>query len=440
MILNHWKNKLHSLLLMRNHKPIQIFEHKQLLIGEHGFSQQHWEAMGWYNEKHGGNFFTLTPKGVRFKQYVGVIQIGNLTIEVLPKIGQSVEKGDKSKWQKILIDMLRECNWMQIYSHEKASLHFKPNSILEAYLELFLIECEKIFRQGLEKKYRAVKSNYTSLKGKLLFAKQIQNNLVHKERFYTRYQVYDRENIFNQILFKALKLVPIISQSPYLKDKVYSLLIAFPDLEDITINHETFAKLIFDRKTTRYKEAIEIAAMLLLNYRPDISSGQNFVLAILFDMNDLWEEYIFRQVYKNKPQNWMIRAQNSKSFWKLSGSYSYKTVRPDIIIHNQTNDIKVVLDTKWKIPDKNIPDDNDLKQMFVYNEYWGGKHAILVYPNATYTEPPEYYDGAFARREKYPDIHSCGVMKISVLDKSNVFLDNTIGIRINKFLKNEVLK
>ena len=47
---------------MRNNKPIQVFEHKQLLIGEHGFTKSHWEALGWYNEKHGGCFFSLTPK------------------------------------------------------------------------------------------------------------------------------------------------------------------------------------------------------------------------------------------------------------------------------------------------------------------------------------------------------------------------------------------
>lgn len=49
---------------MRNNKPIQVFEHKQLLIGEQGFAKSHWEALGWYNEKHGGGFFCIdTQRG-----------------------------------------------------------------------------------------------------------------------------------------------------------------------------------------------------------------------------------------------------------------------------------------------------------------------------------------------------------------------------------------
>lgn len=423
---------------MKINKTIQVFEYKQLKIDQHGFERQHWEALGWYNEQNGGGFFSLSPNSVKFNQYVGVIQVGNLTIEILPKISQTDERGDKSKWQKVLIDMLRECRWMKIFAHDKASLRFKSNSILEAYLELFIHECEELVREGLVKKYRTRDNNCSTLKGKLLFNKQLQLNLIHKERFYTRHQVFDKENLYNQILLKALKLIPRISQSPLLKDKVYNLILSFPELNDITITPSTFDNIIFDRRTTRYKEAIEIAAMLLLNYRPDISSGQNHVLAILFDMNDLWEEFFYRQLYKNKPVNWLISPQNSRKFWKLDNLNMKKTIRPDIVIHNKSTGENIILDTKWKIPDRNIPADEDLKQMYVYNEYWTSKNAILVYPNANYTEAPVYIGGSFAETIKNSEPHSCGVMRVSVLDKRNKNLDFAMGSRINEFLQKTI--
>ncbi len=423
---------------MRNNKTIQVFEHQQLHIDDHGFKKQHWEALGWYNSMHDGNFFTLLPKGIRFNQFVGVIQVGNLTIEILPKIGQVSGESDKSLWQKVLIDMLRECHWMQVYAHEKAALRFKPNSILEAYFEIFINECEKLIRQGLVKKYRAINNNSTTLKGKLLFSPHVQQNSIHKERFYTRHTIFDRENIFNQILLKALRFIPELSQSPYLKDKVSNLLLSFPELSEIAVTNSTFEKLVFDRKTIRYKEAIEIAAMLLLNYRPDIVSGNNHILAILFDMNDLWEEYIFRQLSRHKPDNFQIRPQNSKTFWRLDDSSLYKKIRPDIVIFNKETDESVILDTKWKIPENNIPSDSDLKQMFVYNEYWRGKQAFLVYPNYGYKTEPIYFGGEFAQRKDAPLNHNCGMLKVSVLDKNNNKLDNTIGIRINNFLNKHV--
>lgn len=423
---------------MKKNKPIQIFEHKQLLIGEHGFTKNHWEALDKYNESNGSRFFSLTSKGVKFNQYVGVIQVGNLTIEILPKISQTAEKGDKEKWQKVLLNMLRECRWMQVHAQEKAPLRLKANSILEAYLELFIQECEAIIKMGLVKKYRAVEKNCTALKGKLLFSEQIQQNLIHKERFYTRHQVYDRENVFNQILLKALRLIPSISQSPYLRDRVYGLLLAFPELEDILVQPTTFDKLIFNRKTTHYKEAIEIAAMLLLNYRPDISTGHNHVLAILFDMNDLWEEYIYRQLFKNKPDGWQVKPQNVKKFWRLTVTDRIKTIRPDIVVQHDTKDISIILDTKWKLPEENVPADADLKQMFVYSEYWKGKNAFLVYPHSLYTERPVCHKGEFVKRGKADTIQQCGILKIAVLDKENTRLDTTIGKRMFAFFENEL--
>ena len=434
---------------MRINKPIQVFEYDTLRIGSLGFEKTHWEALGKYNEDHGGNFFRLTHDGVRFQQYVGVIQVGNITIEVLPKIGKETDAtGKKDEWQQVLIDMLQECNWMRVHAHQKASLQFKHNSILDAYLEIFIKECESLLNNGLIKKYRLEDGNCTALKGKLLFSQNVQHNLVHQERFYTRHQVYDRDNIFNQLLLKALKVIPKICHSPLLKDRVYTLLLSFPDLDDPIVNEATFSKLVFDRKSAHYKEAIEIAAMLLLNYRPDISSGRNEILAILFDMNDLWEEYIYRQIQRHNIYNWKIEPQEEKYFWKQTSTTRYKSIKPDIVIKSKGKTI--IIDTKWKLPDDNIPSDNDLKQMFVYNEYWDGMTAILLYPHALFRETPFFVKGEFhsipdlnSYFRKVSDIdervemHSCGVMKISVLNEKTILDENT-GKKINNFLLGEI--
>lgn len=423
---------------MKQRKPIQVFEHQYLPVDGTQFLQRHWEKLGWYNEHHGGGFFSLTPKGVKFNQYVGVIQVEDITIEILPKIGKTAEEKDKATWQRVLIDMLRTCNWMQVHAYEKASLQFKPNSILEAYLDVFIRQCEQIYRRGLIKKYRYEEGNVSALKGKLLFNKQVQKNLVHKERFYTLHQVYDRENVYNKILHKALRLIPTISGSPFLKDRVYSLLLAFPELQDIKVSETTFASLLFDRKTAHYREAIEIAAMLLLNYRPDVSSGRNHVLAILFDMNELWEEYIYRQLVKERSSTWKVRAQNARRFWQLKDGYKHKIIRPDLIVQDTQTGKSIVLDTKWKLPDNNIPSDADLKQMFVYNEYWKGKNAMLLYPHGAYTAEPLYFEGRFIERVRDEQIHGCGVLKLSVLDSDNKRLDTTLGKRLQLFLEKEM--
>lgn len=425
--------------------PIKVFEHDRLDYGRDGFEERHWKALDAYNERNGGRYFTLTSKGVKFNQYVGVIQVDDLTIEILPKIGKYVPEEQKPMWQKVLLDMLHTCHWMQVNATESAALRFKPNSILEAYLEMFVRACEQIWHHGLTRKYRQQEGNVKAWKGKLLFNQQLRYNLVHQERFYTRHLVYDRNNIFNQILHKALKLLSGFEVGPNLKERVSSLLLSFPEMGNVNENEATFSRLVYDRKTDHYRPAIEIAAMLLLNYRPDIRSGQQKVLAILFDMNDLWEEYVYRQLIRyNKEREkhkdkdkWEIRAQRRKSFWQSDENQTSKVIKPDILVRCAKGTL--VIDTKWKLPDSKAPSDADLKQMFVYNEYFQGQHAILLYPAATHVAEPIYHQGSFQHKEiSEKQIHFCGMMYISALNATNQGLDKQLGERLIQFIQAKV--
>lgn len=428
-------------------KVIQVFEYeKRHLDGL--FTKDHLDALAMYNEEHGGSYFKLGYQSVQFQQYVGVIQVGDLTIEILPKIGKTAStKEEKNKWQKILLDMLQQCNWMTVHANDKAHLQFKYNSILEAYLELFIRECECLLQLGLIKKYRQTEGNKNILKGKLVFGKNIQFNVVHQERFYTRHQIYDKNNIYNQILLKALNTIPQITSNQLLNDRLYSLLFSFPELDDVHVTTNTFNSLVFNRKTSAYEEAISMAMMILLNYRPDIQNGHNNVLAILFDMNDLWEEYVYRQLLRACDENTRILPQgwNYKKIWERENDRKVsKGVKPDIVLNKDKKTL--IIDTKWKLPEDDIPGDADLKQMFMYNEYWDNANAILFYPmdsGETTIENGIFVAGGRAVQVQNNTRHKCGVLKASVLSTNHKdnepVLDSAFGHRIFEKLKEQGL-
>ncbi len=356
---------------MNNKKFIQVFEYQKLRYDDSGiFRKHHFDAMVKFNELHQNKYFTIIHKGIRFGSYAGVIQIGGLTIEILPKADNN-ENSDKNLWQNVLLNMLKVCKHIHVESISETQLKKRYHSILDVYFELYLNEVERLVKKGLIKKYRKNQSNQNALKGKLLFAQNIQQNLVHKERFYCEHQVYDKNHLLHQILFKGLlTLKTFVNDS--LKDKLNRLLFEFQDFENINIQKKHFDKIIIDRKNHDYQKAIDIAKIIILNYSPSLNYGSDNLLTLLFDMNTLWEEYIFRILQKHKTDEIEVSFQNSDKFWEN------KRIRPDIVL--KIKDETFVIDTKWKIIEANNPSDDDLKQMFVYNLHWKAEKTLLLYP------------------------------------------------------------
>ena len=397
-------------------KHITVFEHQTLKLNQvidgETFDNIKLKALQKYYGEKGVPYFSLIHNGVRFNEYVGVIQVGTTTIEVLPKADAAfAETDDKKTWHTILIDMLFAVGVFDVHAPSSSSLKLKPNSILDLYFELFIKEVEYLLHNGLVKQYRKKEANVSALKGSLQFGKHIQQNITHQERFYVRHTTYDVEHKLHFILYKTICLLKQLKTNTGLHSRIGALLLHFPEMPVIKVTEATFKGLPLNRKTQSYATAISIAKLLLLQYHPDISQGRNSVLALMFDMNVLWEQFVYVSLRKEKSIT--VTAQASKHFWE-SDKGRLSKMRPDIWI--EKGDESFVLDTKWKNLNGCNPSPDDLRQMYVYHEYYTAKKVALVYPGVE----KEAITGKFySPHDSKKSEKECSIISISVPRKTD---------------------
>lgn len=402
---------------------LKVFEYQSIRLGEQNngivFNKKHLQALAQFLDQKPHPYYQLIYQGVKFSHYVGAIQVGDLTIEILPKADKNASP-DINLWQGVLLDMLKSCRLLKVETLSSAWLQLRPNSILELYFDLFLNEVEHLLRQGLLKAYQRKEGNVSSLKGRLIFQKHLHHNLAHQERFYTNHEKYDYSHLLNQIILKGLYVLKKLLISPSLAARLQRVLVHFPTIPDFNITEKQVQQISFNRKTVRYQTALEIARLLIFNYSPDIRGGQHDLLALLFDMNLLFEEYVYQQFRRLSSDELRVKRQQMKPFWNR------RYIQPDIVLTFRGKNY--VLDTKWKVLKKVQPNMQDLKQLLIYCQYFEAEQGILLYPKVHDLADlkPVVYDG--------DDRYSCGLHFLKIIGHDGR-LNLKMGQDILDFLK-----
>ena len=377
---------------------IAAFEHQFILYSTiENWLDSHAQALEQLqaSQKGGTSWFTLERKGIRFTEYVGVVQLPGITVEILPKAddpyrtgntGGAEQKTLHDRWRKALLGMLQQVLDLPLTVPNAANLAAAPHKMLDVFLAAFVQQAETVFRTGLVKHYHAAEGNRPALKGQLLFSQHLNQNLLHKERFFTRHQVYDRAHPLNCLLRMALQVAADLAYSSALAARARTLLLHWPELPVVAVPEE---RPMLNRKTERYGPALDLALLVLRAHSPSLQRGKNQALALLFDMNSLFEEYVEILLRRAAKQaNAVVHPQKERRFWASINA------RPDIVvailptIEDPQPARTCIVDMKWKVPKGGKPTPDDIRQVYAYCHLWGARHGLLLYPWVSETQQP----------------------------------------------------
>ncbi|SDK84305.1 5-methylcytosine-specific restriction enzyme subunit McrC [Catalinimonas alkaloidigena] len=381
---------------------LTVFEHDTLSVGP-TVTAKHVQALLRYAERSGHRFLTPVYQGVRLNSWVGSVQVGDLQLEILPKTGR---QGHAELWRKALPDLLRACRLLPVKQAEALQAP-TPGTLPEQYAQHYLSILEQLWAQGLRRHYQAEEGNLPFWRGKVVMRQQLRQNYLHQERCYTRHTRYAIDHPVHQLLYQALEALASWPLAASLQVQRRRLRQEWPittPLPDATARAEQLIKTAWN---DTYRQALVLARLILTHTRVDGQGGPDHVHALLFDMNRLFEEYVYRQLKAHETEALRITRQCSRLFWET------RSIRPDILI--EAGDQRWVLDTKWKTSRRGQPDDDDLKQMYVYTHYYGADCAVLLYPQ---TNEASDFHGSYHRTPRLSASdrpHACRVQFAALL-------------------------
>lgn len=317
-------------------------------------------------------------KVLQAQNYVGVIQTKDgTTIEILPKI-QNV---DENKSKEILIKMLKTLKKSPFKDFNMANLKSSKMPLLEIFISMFLEELSKLIKKGIKSDYITKEENLKFLKGKLKISEQIKQNSIHKERFFVEYEEFMSDRIENKLIKTTLQYLYKKAKSNKNQQRIREFLFVF---DEIGISHNIrtdFSNLKLNRQIKDYEQILLWCKTFLLENSFSPYKGNDVAFALLFDMNLLFESYVYN--YLKKDENFDdITAQDKKHHLAyLDGKISKFQLKPDIVINNG----EIIADTKWKLlsEDKTHQgiSQTDMYQLYAYGtKYKDCKYMYLIYP------------------------------------------------------------
>lgn len=338
----------------------QSIETDQLSTEQATYLRDHCQTYLTVERAWSGNGHRLTAN-----HYVGVIVLGDRHIVIQPKTPVTN-----------LFYMLTYAYDLPAFRTEETLLAV-GDEIFEFIVTLFLHQVQRLIRQGLYRSYVTHEEDQPYLRGRLLLAEHLRQNVAHLGRFPQRTHDYTANVPENQILTATLGLLTQFGyQDPTLSARLRHTQRAFAEVTLLPVTAADCRQIHYTRLNQRYSTPINLAALLLRHLSLEGGRGQHRFSAYLFNMPEVFEKFVgcyLQEYFRGHPSRTVVLQDH---LW-LDAERQEKGI-PDIVIRHNGQP-HCVLDTKYKFF-KGNPDPRDRDQMWVYSHRMQVKEGVLVYP------------------------------------------------------------
>ena len=334
---------------------------------------------------------------VQVTSYVGVIRAPDgFQIEVLPKVGKAIGGGAKEARQ-LLIEMLCCLEGFRHVQTDSAKISAARMPLLEVFIAEFLRTVEHIVKSGLRGDYSSRQDNLFALRGKLLMAPHLRQNLYRADRFFTEHDEFSTDRPENRLLHAAVRRALMVSASQANQQLARELQFVFAEVPASAQSRIDFQRVRLDRGMGYYADALAWARLILDEESPLTGTGRHRAPSLLFPMEAVFEAFVAKHLARQLARPLILKTQARSHHLVRHRKQSWFLMKPDLLIRDG-DECALVLDTKWKLLDglKGNPTDkyglsqSDFYQLQAYGQSYldGQGDIVLIHPRTAAFDQP----------------------------------------------------
>lgn len=245
------------------------------------------------------------------------------------------------------------------------------NEFYEQLARLFAQRVLRRIQQGLHKAYLDHTAQLPYVRGRVVPTLTTQPHQLTSE-----FQEQTSDIPDNQLLLWTLRHILLsglcTTQSLPLVRRAYRALQNHVSLR--TFAPQECLQHTYTRLNSDYRPLHALCYFFLSNTGPSHHLGERETLPFLVDMASLYEQFVAGWLKHHLPPSWSVKAQERLPIGQ-KGEFTYHI---DLVLYDEHQRVRAVLDTKYKAPTKTAP--ADFNQIVTYAQARGCDTAILIYP------------------------------------------------------------
>jgi 5-methylcytosine-specific restriction enzyme subunit McrC len=304
-----------------------------------------------------GKLFNISQNTIKATHYVGCFTFRDMHIEILPKLFKYPEKS-KSIILKNLITMLAYTLQLDVSDADLSRLDLTNMNFLQVYIAIYSRRLLAALKRTSPSQYVQTEENINFVRGKIKIGDHLRVNSTRPMSVFCSFDEFSQDNLITQtIKYVSRKLLELTRDVNVHRE----LLAGLKMMDTVTLREIRYAdvsRVSLPRNLGYLSSLFSFCKMFLANMSSSQQQGGEHVVSILFDMNSLFEEFVFRIIERNQSEfNFISPPEMQKQQKLISGVRTLpKTTFKKAQLMNTYTDIQLhfpeatlILDTKNRL-------------------------------------------------------------------------------------------